>query len=136
MRCTSGPAYEKKTSGSISSTTPGKKNLPRRCEHGARHEETCLEIINGLNKEKPNAKNRHMHCSGKLGASSASGYGAPRSLRYSGNSRRRASPPSQGRPVEESGQVTKLRTQIRQLRAQLRSVIRAPRGTSNGSSRR
>jgi hypothetical protein len=26
--------------------------LPRRCEHGARHEETYLEIIDGLNKEK------------------------------------------------------------------------------------
>jgi hypothetical protein len=27
--------------------------LPRRCEHGAGHEETYLEIIDGLNKEKP-----------------------------------------------------------------------------------
>jgi hypothetical protein len=31
----------------------GKGNLPRRCEYGARHEETYLEIIDGLNKEKP-----------------------------------------------------------------------------------
>ena len=27
--------------------------MPRRCEHGARNEETYLEIIDGLNKEKP-----------------------------------------------------------------------------------
>jgi hypothetical protein len=27
--------------------------LPRRCEHGARHEETYFEIIDGLNEEKP-----------------------------------------------------------------------------------
>jgi hypothetical protein len=27
--------------------------LPGRCEHGARHEETYFEIIDGLNKEKP-----------------------------------------------------------------------------------
>jgi hypothetical protein len=27
--------------------------LPCRCEHGARHEETYFEIIDGLNKEKP-----------------------------------------------------------------------------------
>jgi len=29
------------------------RNLPRRCEHGARNEETYFEIIDGLNKEKP-----------------------------------------------------------------------------------
>ena len=27
--------------------------MPRRCEHGARNEETYFEIIDGLNKEKP-----------------------------------------------------------------------------------
>jgi hypothetical protein len=27
--------------------------LPRRCKHGAWHEETYFEIIDGLNKEKP-----------------------------------------------------------------------------------
>jgi hypothetical protein len=27
--------------------------LPRRCEHGARNEETYFEIIDGLNEEKP-----------------------------------------------------------------------------------
>ena len=26
--------------------------MPGRCEHGARHEETYFEIIDGLNKEK------------------------------------------------------------------------------------
>ena len=36
-----------------SSSSGGKGNLPRRCEHGPRHEETYLESIDGLNKEKP-----------------------------------------------------------------------------------
>jgi hypothetical protein len=27
--------------------------LPRGCDHGARHDETYFEIIDGLNKEKP-----------------------------------------------------------------------------------
>jgi hypothetical protein len=32
--------------------------LSRRCEHGARHEETYFEIIDGLNKEKPKPEAR------------------------------------------------------------------------------
>ena len=32
--------------------------MPRRCEYGARHEETYLEIIDGLNKEKPTPEAR------------------------------------------------------------------------------
>src|SRR6516162_5336063 len=37
------------------------RNLPRRCEHGARHEETYFEIIDGLNKEKPMPGARSLH---------------------------------------------------------------------------
>ena len=32
--------------------------MPRRCEHGAWHEETYFEIIDGVNKEKPMSEAR------------------------------------------------------------------------------
>src|SRR5262249_66035 len=41
-----------------SSSLGGKGNLPRRRKYGARHEETYLEIIDGLNKEKPTPEAR------------------------------------------------------------------------------